>query len=398
MSDNSASPMDAVPSPNLPPGSRVSTSPTTFLATAIILATAAISLSAVAFGPSLQLVKNLNIGLLFVFGISFPGVLGLILGGWISMSPDTVLAALRSAAQFISYQIIAGISLLAGFLLAGTLNIRSIVEAQLHYSIWFIFLTPVAFLLYFAASIAATNREVFDHSGPEFLVPQTIYPPFYRRSLRYVADIANNFVIASVATTLFLGGWLRPFPNVPWLGFLDAAPVLLFAILAALFLRRAGKQSKTQYKLRVRVSAFVCFSLALFFAAVGIAGHLAGIFFFTQLKSLQPGLYGAFWFLVKVVIYQMLFSLVRSALPRYRFAQSMRTAWSIFLPLALVNLFAVAVALALESEQGWNRWLVLSLTTLPMLFLALYLLHWSDIRVRGAAMASFLAETDPYAG
>jgi NADH-quinone oxidoreductase subunit H len=398
MNDRAESLMDAAPPADLPRTVRDAVSPTVTLASVILFASAVLSISVIAFGPYVQLVQNLNIGLFFVFGVNLLGVFGIILGGWTSSEQGAVLAAFRSTAQFVSYQVVAGLSLLGGFLLAGTLNIRSIVEAQRHYSVWFIFLAPVSFFLYFACTLAATNRDAFECPDSELFVYRAGAPSVSRRSLYFLGDYANGLVIASVAATLFLGGWLRPFPNVYWLSWLDATPAAFFATLALLRWYRAGKQEDGPSRARLRVAVFVFFTLAVFFVAVGAAGYFTWPALLAPLKSLQPGFYGAFWFLAKVAVFQKLFALVRSALPPYRFAQSMSAVWSLFLPLALVNIFAIAIAMALESERGWNRWLALSITTIPVLFLAFYLLRWSDSRSSAASLASFLAETDPYAG
>src|SRR5207253_5574801 len=121
--------------------------------------------------------------------------------------------ALRSSAQLVSYETAAGMALVSGLLFAGTLNVTSIVQAQYDQGIWFGLLAPVAFFTYLVASIAETNRAPFDLPEAESELVAGYMTEFsgFRWSLYFLAEYTNMIVVASVATTLFLGGWLRPF-------------------------------------------------------------------------------------------------------------------------------------------------------------------------------------------
>src|ERR1700681_4195101 len=119
------------------------------------------AMSALAIGPWFQ-IADLNIGLLFIVGISALGIFGIVLGGWSSNSHYSLLGALRSAAQLVSYETAAGMAIVGALLLAGTLSTREIIEAQNDYGVWFIFAVPVGFFIYVVASIAETNRAPFD--------------------------------------------------------------------------------------------------------------------------------------------------------------------------------------------------------------------------------------------
>jgi NADH-quinone oxidoreductase subunit H len=110
-----------------------------------------------------------------------------------------------------------------------------------------------------------------------------------------------------------------------------------------------------------------------------------------------PGIHGAFWFLLKVSAYIYLFMWLRFTLPRYRFDQLMHIGWYILIPLAIVNVFAVGIALVLESEYHWNRWVALVITTVCTLAAAALLTHMHDKRIQAASAAS-AATTDSYAG
>src|SRR5712692_8280375 len=111
-----------------------------------------LALAALPFGPAF-LIADLNIGLLFIVAISSMGLFGIVLGGWASNSHYSLMGALRSAAQLVSYEVAAGMALVSGVLLAGTLSTRAMVEAQSSQGVWFIFLSPFAFFIYLVASI-----------------------------------------------------------------------------------------------------------------------------------------------------------------------------------------------------------------------------------------------------
>jgi len=354
------------------------------------------SMGALAFGPWFQVARDINIGLLFVVGVSALGPFGIVLGGWASNNHYSIIGALRSTAQLISYETTAGFALVSGFLLAGTLNVRSIVETQRADHAWYVFLAPVGFFTYLIASIAETNRAPFDlpEAESELVAGYMTEYSGFRWSLYFLAEYANMIVVASVGATLFLGGWLRPFPNVHWLGWLDAAPALLLAAVAAYCVYRAGKQPARVQSLFMWAVALACFVVAAIFA-------LAAPLPLAPLYLMHDGLYGAFWFLLKVSAYIYLFMWLRFTLPRFRFDQLMRLGWHILIPLALVNVVGVSVALALTSEFGLSRWLAMAITTLATLGAAMLLVRWND-KYSAAASAALLADSsiveDSHAG
>src|ERR1700733_1485925 len=127
----------------------------------ISVTAAMLALSALPIGPFFQ-IADMNVGLLFILGVSALGIFGIILGGWASNSHYSLLGALRSAAQLVSYETSAGMAVVGTLLLAGTLSTRAIVEQQANQGVWFGFAVPVGFFIYIVASIAETNRAPFD--------------------------------------------------------------------------------------------------------------------------------------------------------------------------------------------------------------------------------------------
>src|SRR3989304_8594812 len=132
-----------------------------WLAPIISLIAAFPAFSLVPFGPNFA-ITDANVGLLFLIGISSLGILGIILGGWSSNSHYPLLGALRSTAQLVSYEVALGFAVVGGLMVAGTLSMQEIVRNQLHQGVWFVFYQPVAFLIYFIAALAETNRAPFD--------------------------------------------------------------------------------------------------------------------------------------------------------------------------------------------------------------------------------------------
>ncbi len=348
------------------------------------------AMGALAFGPAFQVARDINIGILFVIGVSSLGFLGIILGGWASNSHYSIIGAIRSTAQLVSYETAGGLAIIAALLLAGTLQIRAIVDAQQQAGVWFVFLAPVAFFIYLVASIAETNRAPFDlpEAESELVAGYMTEYSGFRWALYFLGEYANMIVVASVATTLFLGGWLRPFPNVHWLNWLDFLPALLIGLVGVYCIYRAGKQPVPIQTWFMWAVALACFAVAAVFAVPWT---------FAPLKFLVPGLNGAFWFLLKVSAYIYVFMWLRFTLPRYRFDQLMHLGWYILIPLAIVNVLAVGVAMLLESALGWNRWLALIVTTAFTLAIAFMLVRLHDKHAAGASSTP-AATTDSYAG
>jgi NADH-quinone oxidoreductase subunit H len=311
---------------------------------------ALVAYAALPIGPAFQ-IADLNIGLLFILAVSALGIYGIVFGGWASNSHYSLLGALRSAAQLVSYETAAGLGLVSALLLAGSLSMKDIVMAQYDQGVWFIWYVPIGFFIYLVGSIAETNRAPFDlpEAESELVAGYMTEYSGFRWSLYFLAEYANMIIVAGIATTLFLGGWLRPFvsfhDHLPGTSveLLDALPSLLVLGVALYCFYLAPKQPVKIQKLVMGAVGGLCLLLA---------GILAGALF-APTPVLQ-GIHGAFWFMAKVFGYLYLFLWFRFTFPRYRFDQLMRLGWRFLIPLALVNLISLAVALLLTREWGWN--------------------------------------------
>jgi NADH-quinone oxidoreductase subunit H len=189
--------------------------------------------SATLFGYTVPLyVADVNVGLLYIVSITSIGVYGIILAGYSSNSKFPLLAGLRASAQLISYEIAVTMMLVSVVATAGTLSMVGITEAQQAQGVWYLFIQPVAFVVLFIGGLAETNRTPFDLPEAEQELVGGFHTEYsgMRFALFFLAEYANMIVVSAVATTLFLGGWLRPFPNVAALGVLDYVPGWLWFV------------------------------------------------------------------------------------------------------------------------------------------------------------------------
>jgi len=175
-------------------------------------------------------VTDVNIGILLILSVSSVGILGIILGGWASNSKYPLLGALRSSAQMVSYEVALGFTVLSVLLIPQTLSLVQIVEKQQASHVWYVFVQPVAFVLFFICGLAETNRLPFDLPEAESELVGGYHTEYsgFRFAIYFLAEYGNMITISSLAVILFWGGWLRPFPNVAWLGFLDVVPAFVW--------------------------------------------------------------------------------------------------------------------------------------------------------------------------
>jgi NADH-quinone oxidoreductase subunit H len=180
---------------------------------------------------------DVNVGVLVLFAITSMGVYGIVLAGWSSNSKYSLLGGLRSSAQMISYELSYGVALASVVMLAGSLSLHSIVDAQSGYWFgfipkWFVFLQPLGFFIFMTAGVAETNRAPFDFPEAEQELVAGYHTEYSSMTfaLFFMAEYINMATVSAVATDLYLGGWHGPFlPEwLGWLWFLAKVFVLLF--------------------------------------------------------------------------------------------------------------------------------------------------------------------------
>ncbi len=186
-------------------------------------------------------ITDIDVGVLFVFGVASLGVYGIVLAGWSSNNKYSLLGAMRSSAQLISYELSMGLSVVGVLLLVGSLSLVDIVKAQAGVSWWFgilpvpnwfLFSQPVGFCIYFCCALAETNRAPFDLPEAETELVAGFHTEYssMKFAMFFMAEYANMITVAALATTMFLGGWQGPVaPSPVW--FLGKVFFLLFLFI-----------------------------------------------------------------------------------------------------------------------------------------------------------------------
>jgi NADH-quinone oxidoreductase subunit H len=179
-------------------------------------------------------IADINVGLLWILAVSSLAVYGIVLGGWASGNRYSLLGALRSAAQMVSYETSLGLALSGTLMWAGTLSMVGIVHAQLDQGIWFIFAQPLGFVIYIIAAVAEVNRAPFDLPEAEQELTAGYLTEYsgLRWSLYQMAEYINMITVSAVASTLFFGGWglFGLGENLP------VVPIIIFLVKVAFFL------------------------------------------------------------------------------------------------------------------------------------------------------------------
>jgi NADH-quinone oxidoreductase subunit H len=208
--------------------------PLFILAPIIAFAPSFMVLAALPFTDKFQF-ADLNIGLLYYIAISGLTVFGMLLGGWASNNKYALLGGMRAAAQMISYEIPLVLSVLGVILLTGSLNLNDIVQQQ--ENVWFIFLQPIAFVVFFIASTAELNRTPFDlpESENELVAGYHVEYTGFRWAFFMLAEYVYLFAMSALITVVFLGGWLPP---LDILGFIPGAVwfALKFSVVIFIYL------------------------------------------------------------------------------------------------------------------------------------------------------------------
>lgn len=203
------------------------------LAPAIIMVTVLLSFAVIPFTPLINVVP-LNVGLLFFLGMSSLGVYSVVLGGWSSNNKYSLLGGLRAAAQMLGYEVFMGLSLMGVVLMAGSFNLRTIVEAQR--GLWFCVPQCVGFVLFLIAGIAETRRLPFDIPEAESELVAGFHSEYssIKFGLFFVGEYMGIVLISAMMVTLFFGGWLGPWlPAEVWFSLKTLVFVSFFVLLRA---------------------------------------------------------------------------------------------------------------------------------------------------------------------
>jgi len=310
---------------------------------------ALISISVLPFGPEIKIgpidtwmqLTDLRIGILFVLAVSSIGVYGVALGGWASNNKYSLLGGLRSSAQMISYELPLALAVAAPLLLANTLSFRDMVNYQSGYWLgfiprWNLFPEILGFIVFMIAAFAETNRVPFDLPEAENELVAGFHTEYSSMNFAafFMAEYANMVTVTCVATLLFLGGWQPAFPAP----YSDVIPILIFAVAGLIALYHGLNPAR-------RLDRFTLPATALVF--LGIAAIFGLSLFVPPLKAILMAL---FWFCGKVLFLLFVFIWVRATLPRFRYDQLMRFAWTGLFPLAMINLLATGLIVALTTK------------------------------------------------
>ena len=240
-------------------------------------------------------ISDINIGILYILAFASLGAYGIILGGWASNSKYSLLGGLRSAAQIISYELNIGLSIVGVLLLAGSLSLVKITDAQAGgFWNWYLFALPApqifAFVVYVISSVAETNRVPFDLPEAESELVAGFFTEYsgLRFAFFFLAEYANMVLVSCVAAALFLGGWNAPYPGT---------------IMSLLGLPSLAWAENTM------------------------------------------------WFAVKTYSFLFLFFWLRATLPRLRYDQLMRFGWKVLLPIALGNIVVTSLAVFFYNQM-----------------------------------------------
>jgi NADH-quinone oxidoreductase subunit H len=301
----------------------------------------------VPFGPT-HAVTDMNIGVLFMLGVSSLSVLGIVMAGWASNSHYPLMGALRSSAQMVSYEIAMGLAVVSAVLMTsldqggtGTLSMIGIVQAQQAQETWFIFkffpLGLIAFFIFAVAMVAETNRAPFDLPEAESELTAGFHTEYsgFRWSLFFLAEYSAMVAVSSIAVTLWLGGWLRPFPHwlsgETWDTVFSLFPGATFLLMAAQSLRSTVRMPQHPY-FKIQKIGLAGFTAVL--ALIGI------VLFIPPVRDRIQDIY---WFVAKVAVFMYLYIWYRGTFPRYRFDQLMKVGWKVLLPTGIGVLILTAV-------------------------------------------------------
>jgi NADH-quinone oxidoreductase subunit H len=325
-----------------------------FLAPLLSMAVALTALGIIPFGPqeftlfghtSSLAIVDLNLGLLFLFAISSLGVYGVALAGWASNSKYPLLGGLRSSAQMVSYELSLTLSVVGVLLMAGSFSLRDIIQHQQGWTWhflprWNLFAGPLpqilGFFCYFVAAIAETNRAPFDLAEAEQELVGGFHTEYssMKFAMFFMAEYANMVTVSCLATILFFGGWLSPFPVAGGWSWTLYIPAAVFVICGLMLIWDGINYTTNIGKVELVILGIVLTGM----------GALAGTSF--AIGFVQ----GPFWFLTKVLTFLFIYVWVRGTLPRFRYDQLMAIGWKLLLPVSLANVVFTSLALVVTGR------------------------------------------------
>jgi NADH-quinone oxidoreductase subunit H len=323
-----------------------------YLAPFLSLSLALTSIALIPFGPDDILIfgqrtalgiADLNIGLLFLFAITSLGVYGVALAGWSSNSKYPLLGGLRSSAQMISYELSLTLSVVGVLLMAGTFNLREIIAAQQGHvwgllPRWNIIAAPLpqllGFFCFFTAAIAETNRLPFDLPEAESELVAGFHTEYasFKFAMFFLGEYASMITVSCLATVLFFGGWLSPFPETPFWAWTRFLPTALLGVGGALLIFDGLRYTTLLGRIVLPVLGLVLGGLAYVVAQPGVIDFIQG----------------PFWFLAKVFFFLFVYIWVRGTLPRFRYDQLMAVGWKVLLPASLANVVLTSLAVVVS--------------------------------------------------
>ena len=308
----------------------------------IAMTMALLPISVIPFGPRIEVagywtwmqLTDLNIGVLFVLAVASMGVYGIALAGWSSNNKYALLGGLRSSAQMISYELPLSLAIAAPLLISNTLSLRELVERQAGSILeWNILHGPfpqiLSFLIFLIAGFAETNRVPFDLPEAENELVAGFHVEYSSMKFAsfFMAEYANMITVSSMATLLFLGGWVAPWP-ARYGSSLAPAVIFAGAGVVALYHGMHPGHRRDRRTLPVFGAAFL---------------GIAAVFL---LPVVQAWLLPLFWFCAKTGSVLFTFMWVRGTLPRFRYDQLMGFTWKFLFPVAVANLLVTGFLVA----------------------------------------------------
>ncbi|MGB2634219.1 MAG: complex I subunit 1 family protein [Candidatus Acidiferrum sp.] len=315
-----------------------------FLAPFITLMLALTSLAVIPFGPQRFTlfgyqttvgIADVNISLLVLFAITALSVYGVALAGWASNNKYSLLGGLRSSAQMISYELALTLSVVGVLLIAGDFSLRNIVDQQagsgrLGLLSWNIFPQIIGFVCFYIAAIAETNRVPFDLPEAESELVAGFHTEYasMKFAMFFIAEYTSMITVSCLATIMFFGGWLSPFPD-SWT-FTHYLPSVLMIPLGLWVIFDGFRYENMFGRLVLPVVGTVL-------TLIG-----AGLVVFPVVND---AIQGVFWFLAKVFTFLFVYIWMRGTLPRFRYDQLMSFGWKFLLPVSIANVVLTSVVI-----------------------------------------------------